>query len=182
MFCVVSENNEIWKRITVAKSGKDLFVSNKGKAMKEDGTVLKLCDNGAGYLSVLAGQGSSKREYIHRLVASTFLENPEGLSQVNHIDCNKSNNSIENLEWVSGSANIRDAHKKGRMKKRTDNGQINVLTKAQVVFLYTSVLQGRGISEMARDMGIPRTTASSIMNKRSRSDITDKIDLEYATV
>lgn len=47
----------------------------------------------------------TKTEYIHRLIASTFIERPEGKTQVNHKDGDKKNNSIENLEWVTQSEN-----------------------------------------------------------------------------
>ena len=43
--------------------------------------------------------------YVHRLVAQTYIENPKNLPQVNHIDCNKLNNKIENLEWVTNAKN-----------------------------------------------------------------------------
>jgi hypothetical protein len=42
---------------------------------------------------------------MHRLIAETFTENPQNLPQVNHIDGNKQNNALENLEWVSSSEN-----------------------------------------------------------------------------
>ena len=58
---------------------------------------------------------TNKREdvYIHRIIASLFIPNPELKEEVNHKDCNKFNNSIENLEWVSGKENKEYAHKFG---------------------------------------------------------------------
>ena len=49
---------------------------------------------------------------VWKEIAEAFLPNPDNLSQVNHIDENKGNNNVENLEWVSASKNIRhSAHK-----------------------------------------------------------------------
>lgn len=179
MVCVVSERGEYWKRVIHKGKQTNRLVSTKGKVVDiNTGKTLLLSDNGAGYLT--AHVQGNQRVYIHRLVASAFIANPDNLPQVNHIDCDKSNNCVENLEWVTGSRNIKDAHEKGRMKKRTENGQINILTKDQVVYLYTRVKKYKeGIAEIARELGIPRTTASSIINKRSRWDITDLLDLEF---
>lgn len=58
-------------------------------------------DNGRGYKFVsLAKCGRKQRFYVHRLVAMAFVPNPENKPQVNHMDCNKWNNSANNLEWV----------------------------------------------------------------------------------
>lgn len=53
-----------------------------------------------------AKNGKAKHEYIHRLVAIAFLDNPDNLPQVNHKDENKANNCVENLEWCSVKYNI----------------------------------------------------------------------------
>ena len=70
-----------------------------------------------GYLQVgLRKEGKRKWFSIHRLVAIHFIENPENKPQVNHIDCNKQNNHVDNLEWVTSQENF--AHAK-------DNNLIN---------------------------------------------------------
>lgn len=53
--------------------------------------------------------GSKKRCYAHRLVAQAFIPNPQNKKEVNHIDGNKSNNYIDNLEWVTSSENKQHA-------------------------------------------------------------------------
>jgi hypothetical protein len=162
------------------------WVSIDGKLYDADGKEQLLSDNGNGYLSGFLysyrnekNQPRSKREYIHRLVASAFLENPENLPQVNHKDCNKSNNHVNNLEWSDGPKNIAHSHENGRMSARYNVGAVIHLTTEEVKDVYRSVKLGlEGVAEAARRIGRSRTTVSSIMNKRSRSDITDLIDRE----
>lgn len=57
------------------------------------------------YVTIVNNQGKSKKQPIHRLVAKAFLPNPENLPVVNHIDENKLNNDVSNLEWVTYSQN-----------------------------------------------------------------------------
>lgn len=67
-----------------------------------------------GYMHVaLAKNGKYKRFRVHRLVASAFIDNPEGKPDVNHIDGNKANNHVENLEWVTPSENTAHAIEHG---------------------------------------------------------------------
>ena len=72
-----------------------------------------------GYVRVhLSKNGKNKGERVHRLIAKTFIENPENLPEVNHIDSNKQNNSIENLEWVTTKQNSEHFFTKGNYKER----------------------------------------------------------------
>jgi hypothetical protein len=71
---------------------------------------LKKSINKYGYNHIrLFKDGVRKNFQIHRLVASTFIDNPYMKPQVNHKDGNKSNNHVSNLEWVTQSENIRHA-------------------------------------------------------------------------
>ncbi len=54
-------------------------------------------------------EGKGTTLYVHRLVAETFLPNPNGLKEVNHIDGNRLNNCKDNLEWVSRTGNVQHA-------------------------------------------------------------------------
>ena len=70
----------------------------------------KTRSNGHGYLRACIHQ---KDEYVHRIVATCFIDNPNGSSEVNHIDGNKQNNSADNLEWCTRLGNNRHAFRIG---------------------------------------------------------------------
>lgn len=78
-----------------------------------------------GYKTVKLTTPTEKKDYlIHRLVAKTFIKNEQELPQVNHIDGNKLNNCVDNLEWVSSSENILHSWQSLNRKKRRKNLKI----------------------------------------------------------
>lgn len=90
-------------------------VSDTGKVRnKETGRLLSPCNNGDGYKKVHVGK--SQREYVHRMVASAFVERREGANEVNHKDGNRSNNNADNLEWVNSSENTKHAVYRGALR------------------------------------------------------------------
>ena len=69
--------------------------------------ILKARKDGCDYLQVqLYKEGKGKNYLVHQLVATVFCENPEGYTELNHIDENKLNNRADNLEWCSRSYNV----------------------------------------------------------------------------
>lgn len=79
-----------------------------------------------GYNYVVLRKGSeSHTVYIHRIVAIHFVDNPEKLPQVNHIDGNKQNNTAMNLEWCDASGNLIHAYKTGLQKERSGSNNPN---------------------------------------------------------
>ena len=82
---------------------------------------LKSADNGHGYQVVVFSTDKVKNKHyrVHRLVAEAYIDNPNGYSEVNHKDGNRSNNNINNLEWVSKVQNCNmPSSKRNHPKKR----------------------------------------------------------------
>jgi hypothetical protein len=89
---------------------------------------LKLMKKPNGYLSVdICSDKGIKRMYVHRLVAMTYIKNPNNLEQINHIDGVKDNNNVYNLEWCTSSHNQMHARRMGLnkvSKKQREAAQI----------------------------------------------------------
>ena len=97
----------------VTKDGK-IFSTRKTKNFIELKTNV---DKKTGYVFVMFNiNGKSYRKTVHRIVAKSFIPNPENKEQVNHIDGNKQNNNISNLEWNTRSENMQHAYKTGLNK------------------------------------------------------------------
>lgn len=102
-------------------------VSNKGRVRSlnyrhtGEAKILRLCKNKDGYLCVhLSKNGTRYAKQVHRLVASAFIPNIGDKPQVNHIDGDKTNNKVDNLEWVTGKENMQHAWNTGLSKMTED--------------------------------------------------------------
>lgn len=124
---------------------------------KVKGKIRKISCTGRGYQNIqLSKEGSSKMFFIHRLVAETFLDNPENLPIVNHIDGNKSNNHIGNLEWVSNRDNINHAISIGLRKtndiethiKKEGNSEVTVKEKVEDILSVFPNMKAKDIAEL----------------------------------
>lgn len=84
-------------------------VSNRGRVKNiKSGKIIKNSIDVNGYESVNLWKNNKLKHFrVHRLVAEAFIENPYNLPQINHIDENKTNNDVTNLEWCTASQNIR---------------------------------------------------------------------------
>lgn len=117
-------------------------VSNTGKVkafqkviVKE--RILKPCLAGIGYEAVnLYNENGIQREYVHRLVASAFVENPNKLPYVNHKDEVKTNNHADNLEWCTPAYNVNYGTCIEKRTKHTDYKKVN-MERSKKVYQYT---------------------------------------------
>ena len=153
-------NVEIWKPIPGYLNYK---VSNFGRVKsiqrldargeRRKGRILKQAKNPRGYMMVtLYEDGKRTTVTVHKLVMSAFAgERPDGL-EVNHIDENKNNNSLENLEYVTRLQNIHH----GTRTERATRHMINNPRKSKRVIQYT--LDGDFVSEYPSQFEAMRQT------------------------
>ena len=125
---------EIWKIINgyenymISSFGRvkslDRYVRGKNNSIYiKKGKLLKLYTDKDGYQTVMLYHNNKKKLLkVHRLVAEAFLDNPNNLSQVNHKDENKLNNSVENLEWCDAKYNVNYGTAIERRSKTRTNG------------------------------------------------------------
>ena len=111
---------------------------------------------------------------IHRLVAETFIPNPENKPQVNHIDGNKTNNVVNNLEWVTAKENTQHALKNKLLNPPVgERSSAAVYTESQVLEAINLLSAGKSNKEVAEITNVSERAISDIRNKRTWSYLWD---------
>lgn len=164
--------NEIWKVILkhpnyeISSLGNIRHIVNKINR--------KNYDNGNGYLFCKINVGGKyKNCYLHRLVAETFIPNPDNLLEVNHKDNNRKNNKIENLEWCTHQKNVDYANKQGHMGK-VNVGKFNELHHNHKEIQQFSknnifIKEWKSMMEVERQTGIKSGHISECCNKKRKT-------------
>lgn len=153
-------DNEIWKQIVLENidmEGKTYFVSNLGRFKNSSGIIMdnyKVNENG--YIKVYV---YNKSYSLHRLIALSFIENIENKEQVNHIDGNKLNNSVKNLEWVTNSEN--QIH-----KFKTGLGNSCTVKIVQYDLEMNKIKEFSSIVEAAKALNIGKTNISGVLKNK----------------
>ena len=116
---------------------------------KKTNKILKTSINEKGYIKVSLNKKNKKHKTgVHRLVALTFIPNPNNYKEVNHIDENKQNNNVNNLEWCSRKQNIEHSIKSGKFK---------ITRVTQYDLKGNKIKDFNSCSQAERETGIPRT-------------------------
>lgn len=140
-------------RTVPAKNGKIKFCKGGIKAQSE---------NSCGYLRVMLSKNKKNTHIlVHRLVAAAFLENPDNHKQVNHINGNKKDNSIDNLEWISGLENIKHSIETGLRDLKGEKNSQSKLTKKDVIEIKKR-LENETLTAISKDYDISISVISKI--------------------
>jgi hypothetical protein len=134
--------------------------------------ILKPIKNNQGYNQVVLSKQNRKNVLVHRLVAFAFLENPDNLPDINHLDSNPLNNKLSNLEWCTATSNQEHANLYGRgpnrMGTKCYRSKINEATVLKVLSLYTKISQ----VEISKMLGLHKAHVSKIIHGKCWSQLT----------
>lgn len=143
-------------------------ISNLGrvKSSYKKCSILKSPKCKSGYKTVnLYRDKKLKNCYLHRLIAITFIPNPENKPYVNHIDGNKLNNDLNNLEWCNGSHNVKEAF---RLKlKNNPKGSENKRSKKVINTITNEVYDS--LEDASKKLGIKKNKLSYHLNSKNNT-------------
>ena len=153
---------EIWCPIKGYESLYEVSDQGRVKSLKfGKERILKPGSDKDGYLQVgLHKNGYKKMCRVHRLVSQTFIPNPNNLPEVNHRDENKTNNSVQNLEWCDRKSNCNYGTRNQRVSEKNTNGKLS-----SPVLQYTKsgefVKEWKSTHDVERNLGYSNGNISS---------------------
>jgi len=150
-------------------------IDEEGNVYGKDGRVLKPSYCGRGYKAVaLRKNGKTITCYIHRLVASNFIENAESKKTVNHKDGNRLNNSVENLEWNTYSENNEHARCTGLNTNIGSTHYLAKLKEEDVIFIRSNYKEGDTYQKWGDIYGLSRASIRDIIIGNTWKNLIDK--------
>jgi len=174
--------DEIWKPVIgydgmyeVSNYGNVRSYLNYQWGVKNTPHILKQCKCGRqrDYFGVNL-LGSVKR--VHRLVAQSFIDNPNNKPFINHKDGNKSNNKIENLEWCTAKENTQHAYETGLLNNKGEHCITSKLTKNDVVKI-RKIYKDGGVTQkqIAKIWGVSRSQIGFIVTKKRWKHLKEEV-------
>lgn len=137
------------------------FISNK---------ILSPSGTGDGYLKIKLVKNKVTKSYkVHRLVAISFIPNPNNLPQVNHINRKRDDNRVENLEWINNKDNTKYSYDK-LYSNRYKNPRV-ALSEDEIKYILKNYKKGSklfGANALARKFKVSQPTVTKIVDKRTR--------------
>lgn len=173
---MIKNEIEIWKShpdipgVEISTFGNvrtlDRSVSSEKMTQFFKGRILKPASDRDGYLQAsIKVDGKWTEKKVHRLVAQTFISNPHGFPMVNHKDCDRKNNNVENLEWCDNSYNQKYREKFGVPQTEAAGHPLFAINLKTLEVLHFS-----SQSEAGRALGVYRQNIIAVIKgKRSCS-------------
>lgn len=144
------DNDEIWKQTGLLDG--NYFISSKGRVKnKKTNKITNGYKTLNGYMQTEVTNGEiRKKVYIHRLVAIAFIPNLNNLPQVNHIDENKLNNNMSNLEWVTEKYNSNHGTRTIRSSRNRYKKVIQFDLSNNILNTYNSVTEASKLTKISQ--------------------------------
>lgn len=171
------EVKELWKPLLEYKGIK---VSSFGRIWKDanksrkERILTEFPKDRDGYCrcSVQRLDGTWTSQPVHRLVAKAFIPNPENKQSVNHIDNNRQNNRVENLEWVTPKENVYHSFINGKRKFVKDVPRKTILTDFQVSQI-DKLRELYTVNQLSKLFNIEYQTLKNIIHKKKQCERLD---------
>lgn len=171
------EVKELWKTldeykgIKVSSIGRIWKASNKSR---KERILSEFPKDRDGYCrcSVQKLDGSWTSQPVHRLVAKAFIPNPDNKQAVNHKDGNRSNNRVENLEWVTPKENVIHSFKFGSRKKCKNIPKKTILTDFQISQI-DKLREFYTVSQISKLFNIEYQSLKNIIHKKKQCERLD---------
>jgi hypothetical protein len=178
----MSELQEIWKPVygyeeyyEVSNLGNirtiERFVVLPTHSYLKKQKMLTQFKDGRGYnhVKLYDGKGKPKSFTTHKVVAITFLDNPECHPEINHKDGNKLNNNLDNLEWSSRSDNIKHSYAIRDVRSYSgENAVLAKLTENQVIEIREAYEKGEMTrSQLSKKYGVKYNNIDSIIKRKT---------------
>ena len=180
--------HEIWRDVVGYE--RLYHVSNFGrvKSFHNGKTIIRKPALSNGYLKVsLCKDGSIRTHKIHTLVARAFIPNPKDKPFVNHIDADKTNNCVRNLEWTTQTENMQHASRMGLLKHRGLKGSDNPSSKfsdEDIRYIRENCILGSkefGTEAFAKIFGVHSKTISRIVHGEHYAEVDgEKLDIKHS--
>ena len=159
-----------------------LVIEKTGKTRRRKGWVMAAVKSGKYFGVTLSKGGCEVRLYLHRLVAEAFIPNPESKACVNHIDFNRSNNAVANLEWVTYAENSAHAFANKNWESAAPKGSncsSAKLTEALVYEIRSNYAPNKAL-ELAEKYGLTRGAIYHIISGRTWTHVPFPPDYQYS--
>lgn len=145
-------------------------ISSDGNILLPNGNIKLPSKDNKGYLHItLSKNGKKKTFLVHRIVAQHFIPNPDNLPQVNHINGDKQDNKVENLEWVTGRDNILKSFDLGLSNYKGEKCGRCKFSDVTIQQLKNDFKSGKTRKELSVIYGISYYHVVAIINGRKRA-------------